>query len=142
MELVSKHIKQWPKIVAYSHQTFADICAKLSSGTPLAEICRADGMPSANTVRNWMEASENVSAAIARARLDGEDAIAADCLRIADESDYDPQHGKLRVWTRLELLKRWNPKKWGDRLSQEVTGSDGGPVQIIVNTGVRRDEDN
>ena len=26
------------------------------------------------------------------------------------------QRNKLRIWTRLELLKTWNPKKWGDKV--------------------------
>ena len=71
---------------------------------------------------------EDVSAEIARARLAGEESIAADCLTIADVAD-DAAKGKLRVWTRLELLKRWNPKKWGDRIQQELTGADGKPIE-------------
>ena len=27
------------------------------------------------------------------------------------------QHAKLRIDTRLKLLAKWNPRKWGDKLA-------------------------
>ena len=111
------------------------IIAALSEGTPLAEVCRQEGMPHPTTVRDWMAADEAFSLAIARAREDGEDRIAADCLRIADtpllgqtvrSSDKDGQviteedmlgHRKLQIETRLKLLAKWNPRKWGERVA-------------------------
>lgn len=120
----------------YSDAILMEICERLSGGEPLSKICRDEHLPCARTVGDWINTKPNVSAEIARARLEFEDTIAADCLEIADESGYDPSHGKLRVWTRLELLKRWNPKRWGDRVQQEVSGPGGAPlesnVQIIV----------
>jgi hypothetical protein len=37
---------------------------------------------------------------------------------------------KNRAEQRLKLLAKWFPKKYGDRSAMEVTGADGGPVQI------------
>jgi hypothetical protein len=31
---------------------------------------------------------------------------------------------------RLKLLAKWNPKKYGDKTMTEVTGADGGAIQI------------
>ena len=31
------------------------------------------------------------------------------------------QHRKLQVWTRLELLKKWDPKRYGDRSQVDMT---------------------
>lgn len=87
-----------------------------------------------------MAAYEDVSLAIARAREDGEDRIAADCLAIADNSgddyrmgeaslivDHDHiQRSKLRIDTRLKLLAKWNPKKYGDKLQH--ADADGNPL--------------
>lgn len=133
------------------------ICAKLAEGVPLTEICRAKGMPAPRTVRDWMADDSEVSAAIARAREEGFDAIAADCLRIADtpmlgkiekrellgvlkRKDEDGKeqavalpeasmvvteervedmlgHRKLQIETRLKLLAKWDPKRYGDRVA-------------------------
>ena len=140
----------------YSDAILEKICARLSKGEPLAAICRDDGMPHPNTVRDWISRDEHVSVAIAQARENGEDWLAAECLQIADtpvdgvrtKEGLDGteiwhedmiQHRKLQIETRLKLLAKWNPRKWGDKIQQEVSGSEGGPVQIVVNTGIRRD---
>lgn len=111
------------------------ICAKLSEGIPLAEICRGEGMPAVRTVSDWKADRPEFAAAFARAREDGFDAIATDCLRIADDTtgdtkivggeDYEREaantewiaRSKLRVETRLKLLAKWDPKRYGEKLA-------------------------
>lgn len=120
----------------------------LRKGTPLTIICEPDDMPCDDTVRNWADHDENLSRAIARAREVGFDRIALDALAIADEvSDKDSietQHGeipnkewlmrsKLRVETRLKLLAKWDPKRYGEMIKH--AGADGeGPVKITVSS--------
>lgn len=74
---------------------------------------------------------------IARAREAGFDRIAADCLEIADQTGKDTIYGdngaradtewisrsKLRIETRLKLLAKWDPKRYGDKITQEHTGN-------------------
>ena len=121
-----------------------EICERLGKGEPLAHICRDDRMPAVRTVSDWKKASEMFSADFARAREEGFDQIAADCLDIADETSFDTIEGengerantewisrsKLRIETRLKLLAKWDPKRYGDKITQEHTGPDGGAVQI------------
>lgn len=119
----------------------------LSQGTPLTVICSGKDMPHDNTVRDWMEADPTVSVAIARARNQGFDKIALDALRIADtpiigeeitESEDGMQvkrsdmlgHRKLQIETRLKLLAKWDPKRYGERMAQEISGPNGGPVTV------------
>ncbi len=128
----------------YTEEIVEEIAERLSKGEPLAQICRDEGMPHPSTVRDWMAAHESVSRRIARAREDGFDAIAADALSIADDGtrdyqrseqgalvvDHDHiQRSKLRVDTRLKLLAKWDPKRYGERVAMEHTGADGGPIQ-------------
>lgn len=114
----------------------AAICERLMMGEPLAAICRDEGMPHPSTVRDWMDADAELSRAIARAREAGEDWLAAECLEIADDARNDwmekqnqngetfesfngehVQRSKLRIETRLKLLAKFNPKKYGDRVT-------------------------
>lgn len=119
------------------------ICERLAQGEPLAAICRDEGMPHPSTVRDWMKADAEVSRAIACAREDGEDWLAAECLSIADDGsrDYETkedgrevvdhdhiQRSKLRIDTRLKLLAKWNPKKYGERLA--LAGDPDAPVVV------------
>ena len=101
----------------------AAVAARLRTGEPLAAICRGDGMPNDDTIRNWMDEDSSVSRVIARAREAGEDSIAADCLTIADDLTDDPASRRVRTETRLKLLAKWNPKRWGDKLDLNHSGS-------------------
>ncbi|MFC4728808.1 hypothetical protein [Coralloluteibacterium thermophilus] len=113
----------------YTDEILDVICERLSEGEPLAQICRDEGMPTDRTVRNWVRERDDVSSAIARAREIGFDRIAEDCLAIADEQAGDVQRDKLRIETRLKLLAKWDPKRFGDRNQMELSGPNGGPVE-------------
>lgn len=124
------------------------ICEELAKGIPLTVICAQEGYPAPRTVRDWEQQDEAIAAAIARARELGEVALAEQCLAIADDETHDwelskkgavtnevaIQRAKLRVDTRLKLLAKFNPKRWGDKV--EHTGPGGGPVQFAVVTSV------
>ncbi len=107
------------------------IVEQLREGEPLAAICRQPGMPSPDAVARWCEADEGAARAIARARELGEDAIALDILRISDGLSPVPgvpqesQRDKLRVDTRLKLLAKFNPKRWGDSTQIKHADADG-----------------
>ena len=104
----------------YTQSILDEIVERLSSGEPMAQICRDEGMPSYSTVYSWMQTKEEVSKAIACAREEGEDVIASNTRLIARgtsvESTKDVQRDKLIIDTDLKLLAKWNPKKYGDKI--------------------------
>lgn len=101
-------------------------------------------MPAVRTVSDWKAAHEAFAADIAHAREEGFDKIAADCLEIADETSKDTIYGdngaradtewisrsKLRIETRLKLLAKWDPKRYGDKVDVNHGGQDGNPVNM------------
>lgn len=111
----------------------AEICARLSTGEPLAQICRDPHMPERTVVYDWLKENKEFAQRIAHARDAGFDAIAEDCLAIADSpmpsTDNGAtdggavQHAKLRVETRLKLLAKWDPKRYGDKQQVEHSGA-------------------
>ena len=134
----------------YKAKTAETICNRLAEGIPLRQICREMGL-AWRTVYDWREAQPDFAAQFARAREMGEDAIAAECLDIANtpligtiETD-DPDkgrtvrredmlgHRKLQIETRLKLLAKWNPKKWGEKVEQTHVGAQ--PVVIDGSLG-------
>ncbi|MGL4297355.1 MAG: terminase small subunit protein [Aestuariivirga sp.] len=118
----------------YTPALIEEIFQRIANGEPLRQICRDEHMPHWNTVYDWLERDQSLSVRFARARERGEEAIAAECLDIADsaKNDWMEAHGqddagyklngehiqrsKLRIETRLKLLAKWNPKKWGDKV--------------------------
>lgn len=109
----------------------ARIIDGLSSGTPLTIICAPDEMPDVRTVYLWMEKDSELSASIARARDAGFDAIAKETMAIADDPKGDILRDRLRVDTRLKLLAKWDPKRYGDKIDLKHSGS----VDIEVTIG-------
>ena len=82
-----------------------------------------------------MDKDEQFGLRIARAREDGYDRIADQCVELADLEPTDQvQVGwrRLQVDTRLKLLAKWNPKKYGDRQQLEHQGG----VSIVLKTNV------
>jgi hypothetical protein len=122
------------RTTTFTQETADEICKRLEKGEPLAWICRDEHMPAVRTVSDWKKSDELFAANFARAREAGFDAIAADCLEIADDGTNDymtitkgdasynvedkevTSRSKLRVETRLKLLAKWYPKKYGDKL--------------------------
>jgi len=104
-----------------------------------AEMEAVKSFPGLRTVYCWMDYDEKVAEHIRMAREVGEDVIAADCLAIVDETPPTTatggtdsgfvQHQKLRAWTRMQLLAKWNPKKYGEKVEQTIQGGDK-PLQI------------
>lgn len=121
------------------------ICERLANGEPLAVICRDIGVPR-RTVNEWRKDDPEIRQVFQDARDDGYDFLAYDALQIADDGhrdytedsdgrlvpDYDHiQRSKLRVETRLKLLAKWDPKRYGEKQQLEHTGPNGGPVQAV-----------
>ena len=128
------------RTTTYSSAIALEICARLAKGEPLAQICRDGHMPASRTVSDWKAAHPEFAADFAHAREEGFDHIAAECMDIADETAFDTiqteggdrantewiSRSKLRVETRLKLLAKWDPKRYGDRLA--VGGADDMPA--------------
>lgn len=144
----------------YTPELAAEICERLGNGEPLRQICRDDHMPAWQKIYEWMgkddalgERGTGLSGAIARARELGYDAIAEECLLIADNPRYGEKqvmtdqgtattvedmlgHRKLQIETRLKLLAKWNPKKYGDRVA--LAGDADSPIKIEAETQADR----
>lgn len=123
----------------------------ISEGKTLREFCRQADKPSYGTIYDWLEADEEFASRIARARLIGEDVIAMECLEIADDgtndwetrtrkngTEYEAHNpevvnrSRLRIDTRLKLLAKWNPRKFGDKVDLNLGGQGDNPIQAAI----------
>lgn len=121
------------------------IIAGVSRGQPLTIVCRDNGIDPSQ-IYKWMEGDDELSRRFACARDLGFDAIAAEAVAIADDPSQDTlrtkmgdfpnkewiERSKLRVHTRLQLLAKWDPKRYGDKIQH--MGDGGGPIRLNVNS--------
>lgn len=112
--------------VVYKPEDFMpEIIEWVSAGKTLQSYSRQPGKPSVRLIQDWRDADAEFAANFGRARDLGYDAIAAEVLEIADTpSDHpdDVAHRKLRTYTRMQLLAKWDPRRYGDKVGLEHSG--------------------
>lgn len=135
----------------FTQELADEIVHRISTGEPLRQICRDPHMPGWRTIYDWQDADKAFSARIAHARELGEEAIAQECLDIADDAqnDWMEKHGrdgnefyvingehvqrsKLRIETRLKLLAKWNPRKWGEKVDLNHGVQPDNPLMSVI----------
>jgi hypothetical protein len=134
--------------VKYSEWITGEICHRMATGEALKAICRSPGMPTFQSVLRWVNEIPEFAKSYAIACDMRAQSIADEILEIADTPTTGTrtktfadgseeittldqvERSKLRVDSRKWLLARLSPKRYGDRLLNEITGADGGPVEL------------
>jgi hypothetical protein len=123
----------------------------VSNGKTLRDFCRQEQMPAFRTVYDWLAEDKEFDARFVRARDAGHDVIAEEALQIADTLHMGETrtqssgatgnadtttiktedllgHRKLQIETRLKLLAKWNPRKYGEKTT--IAGDDANPLVV------------
>lgn len=117
----------------------------------LRTICGQEGYPTVGTILKWLkEDKDGFLAQYAIAKEEQADYLIEEMIDIADDGsndfmtitkggqDYEVENkevtsrSRLRVDTRKWIASKLKPKKYGDKIQQEVTGADGGPLKVIT----------
>lgn len=130
---------------AYSRERAEHICHELAEGKSLRLVCKELGI-APQTVYGWViDNHEGFGDQYARARhlmalrwADELDEIAShknNDYYVDDEGKLKPDlehiaRSRLRIDTRKWMLSKMLPKVYGDKIITEVTGKDGGPVEM------------
>ena len=128
----------------YTEELAAEIAQRLSDGEPLRQICRDAHMPHWTNIYEWMARDQDLSVRIARAREIGQDAIAEEIYREMmlepereERGRIDPGYVQLikaRAEIKLKLLAKWNPKRYGDRVT--MAGDAENPLAVKADVSI------
>jgi hypothetical protein len=117
-------------------------------GLSLRTICAADEMPDRATVFYWLRRNNEFYVQYARARDVQAEVWADEINDIADDSSNDYMtitvngqekevvdheniaRARLRVDTRKWILSKVLPKKYGEKVQQEISGPDGVALKV------------
>lgn len=99
------------------------VCGELALGKSLRTVCEIDGMPSISTIFKWLHERPEFSKQYARAKEEAAELFSEDMLEIADSSSGDVQRDRLRVDTRKWIASKLKPKKFGDKVEQQISGT-------------------
>jgi hypothetical protein len=142
---------------SFKQETADAICERLALGESLRAICAAPDMPCLTAVFKWLATFPDFATQYARAREEQAEFYAGEIVEISDEEVTTIRRGKhqpdaedpdeeveivydsaavarnrLRVDARKWYASKLAPKKYGDKVTQEVTGPDGGPVNMLL----------
>lgn len=135
----------------YCSELADTICERIADGQSVREICRDPDMPAMSAVFRWIATHEEFKEQYVLAREAQAQFLAEEILDIADDGTNDwmerhdkegeaigwrengeaMQRSRLRVDTRKWVLSKLLPKKYGDKITNEHTGPNGGPIKTI-----------
>lgn len=111
------------------------ICKEIEEGRALRTVLKDEGMPDSKTLYDWIDKDERMLQQYARATELRAEKMAEEILEIADDQEddvYIDDEGKefvnhnvinrarLRVDSRKWLMSKMFPKKYGDKVQQDV----------------------
>jgi hypothetical protein len=125
----------------YTDELAEEICAQVSEGKSLTDICESESMPARRTVYRWLREKPDFHRLYDTAVMDRADIIGNEIIGIADDTSGDfitddkgrtvvdhenINRSRLRVDARKFVASRLNPRKWGERT--EIVGAGGAPL--------------
>ena len=111
----------------------------------MVSICASEGMPVTSVVYNWLTVDKEFSDRYARAREQQAEHYLDEIIAISDDVTLDEiidgegnprtnheaiQRSRLKVDTRKWAMSKLAPKKYGDKIQQEIVGANGGAIQV------------
>jgi hypothetical protein len=128
-----------PAAIEWSKELQTSILQGIESGLTLRQVAKQNDISDSLILKHVREDEEFCKqyTRVLELRTD------SDFEGLIDLVDEEPERGKfgidpawvnlqrMRVDTRKWALSKRNPKKYGERIQQEHTGADGGPLQII-----------
>ena len=126
---------------SYTDEIATTICERLASGESLRTIALDEAMPDERTIYRWLEKNEGFRQQYARAREMQAEAMLEEIIEIADDGRNDwmerrgsedagwvangehIQRSRLRVDARKWAMSKLAPKKYGDKVEVEHSGS-------------------
>jgi hypothetical protein len=106
------------------------ICARLADGEMLRKICEDEAMPSKRTVMRWLAQDAEFQNQYSVAKVLQADELAEQGLEIADDLKGDAQRARVQIEYRKWIVGKIAPRKYGERISQEISGPGGAPVSV------------
>jgi hypothetical protein len=143
----------------YTEALAVEVCARLAQGQSMRKISLDDHMPSCVTMFAWLREKEDFLKQYEMAKAECAEMYAEEIIEIADDTSNDyvdvtdengatgatrlntehVQRSRLRIDSRKWVASKLKPKKYGDRIQQDVTLPEGVVFNMAFN-GEKGDE--
>lgn len=140
----------------YTKELVDVICERLADGEGLIGICEDEAMPDRSTVFRWLEVREEFRDKYARAREAQADYYADEIVDVSKnraldlpldngKGGYTPdttavQRDRLIIDALKWKASKLAPKKYGEKVQQEITGAEGAALIPSITVNVKGQE--
>lgn len=127
--------------IPFSQELADRICDHIAAGESLRSFCELDDAPCKKSVMRWLRQNPEFSAQYARAREEQAESQVDKIIEIADDPTIKADDKRVRIDARKWHAEKMKPKKYGPVTKTELTGIDGGPIQLndmSMNEAARR----
>lgn len=115
----------------YSQELADEICNRMIEGESLLKICRDDHLPTRMTIYNWYDAHPEFYARCRRAREGLADFLVDEIEELASKTtEENYQSMKIKISTKQWRAMKMAPRIYGERTTTELTGANGGAIQL------------
>jgi hypothetical protein len=114
----------------WNPEVLEEFCNCIVAGDSVRSLAGNGRFPSESAIYRKMARDPEFASTITRAREAFTESDMEYCIELADSaSPMDWQVKKLQIWARQWRAGRMYPKKYGDRVTQEHVGKDGGAMK-------------
>lgn len=119
--------------MAATQEQIDEVCLQVANGKTLRQIGQHFGV-NAGTIIKWVGENESYSQQYARARDSAADLFETEIIEAAlCVSPETAAADRVKIDALKWVAARRAPKKYGDRVAQEISGPDGQSVKVDVN---------
>lgn len=123
----------------YTKEVADRICELIEQKTPIYKIGQMEDMPTCATIYRWLRTFPEFEAAYSISKRIQLETLAEEIIEIADDGSNDKNsdgttnhanvnRARLMVDSRKFVVERLMPEKFGNKIKNEVSGPNGGPV--------------
>lgn len=124
---------------SFTQEVAQVICDRIAVGDSVRTICEDEGMPNRVTVLRWLETHPDFAAKYARAREAQADVMDEKIMTVADACTAETAAAdRVKIGAYQWRAARLAPKRYGERVAQEISGPDGGPIETADITPTER----
>ena len=133
--------KKTGRPTTYTEAIADTVCARLADGESMRKIALDETMPGSSTMFRWLREKKEFRQQYDIAKAECADMYAEEIIEIADDTanDYSEadkdgnsrvnteniQRSRLKVDARKWVASKLKPKKYGDKIQQEITSPEG-----------------
>lgn len=99
----------------YTPEKMSDILDLVCEGTTVTDACKQIGI-GRMTYYRWRNENSSIMKSTILAMDMNEEMILDQCMAISDNLEEHPDSRRVRVWTRLQILAKRNPERFGDKI--------------------------